>query len=454
MILAGPAVNFALFVICDKLAWLLVNGAGAGVGMAGLDGFASSLWQISSINFMLLWFNLLPSHPLDGGRALVHSRGRQVHGGNVLRIAISAVVAVLLAFVAAEFSLNALGLGSLYQSGVSRLFDPVLLFRLPPNYAPGIDANGYRNPTTEGPFDIVFLGDSHTYGYGVAAADTMPRQVERLTGLKTYSFGMGGFGPAQYAYLADRALELRPRYLVVAVYLANDFVDACVIANRLPYWQERYRAAGMVSPNCGQDGIALVDEPPPSLSTRLKSAIKATRLGSLLIQFAYQPMKAWVAFRLFKSPLPGTLLADDERLFSVFNVWGHDKVHAQEGFLITRRLLGEITAKAASQGGCSVILLLPSKESLLFEYLRERNYAMPPGFESSVMAEREIARMLAESAPQLGATIADARPDLLEAFATRGPLYPPDLDGHPFAKGYAAYAAAVVRSLSPSRCSP
>ncbi len=73
MILAGPAVNFALFVICDKLAWLAVTASEAG---AGLEGLAGPLWQLSSINFMLLWFNLLPSHPLDGGRALAIMLGR------------------------------------------------------------------------------------------------------------------------------------------------------------------------------------------------------------------------------------------------------------------------------------------------------------------------------------------------------------------------------------------
>ena len=184
----------------------------------------------------------------------------------------------------------------------------------------------------------------------------------------------------------------------------------------------------------------------------MKSALKSTRVGSVLNQFGYLPAKAWLTFRVLKKAPAGTLLVDDERVFSVFNVWGNDKVHAQDGLLITLHLLATVFDKAVAAGVCPMLLLLPSKENLLLEYLQDRGYALPAGFILSVAAEREFARQLADLALQHGVTPIDPRPDLLEAFRTAGPLYPADLDGHPFAKGYAAYALALQRYLSVLPC--
>lgn len=70
--LAGPAVNLAL--------WAIFNGVAFAIGMyiddaQGLERFMYIAAILANINFMLCWFNLLPSHPLDGGKAIARMLG-------------------------------------------------------------------------------------------------------------------------------------------------------------------------------------------------------------------------------------------------------------------------------------------------------------------------------------------------------------------------------------------
>ncbi|MBI3361126.1 MAG: site-2 protease family protein [Chloroflexi bacterium] len=60
--IAGPLVSFALALGFGALAW-------AGPGVVGLPLTAFGRW-LSTVNFALALFNLLPGFPLDGGRIL------------------------------------------------------------------------------------------------------------------------------------------------------------------------------------------------------------------------------------------------------------------------------------------------------------------------------------------------------------------------------------------------
>ena len=66
--LAGPAVNLALW---HGLGWLAGQALGAGSPMLAIP-----LAVLSSANFFLLCFNLLPAYPLDGGLTLDAWLGR------------------------------------------------------------------------------------------------------------------------------------------------------------------------------------------------------------------------------------------------------------------------------------------------------------------------------------------------------------------------------------------
>lgn len=72
VLLAGPLVTAILWLVfkgLSHLAYELPANAGFVTGVNRLGGL---MWHLSMINFYLLIFNLLPAHPLDGGRALAH----------------------------------------------------------------------------------------------------------------------------------------------------------------------------------------------------------------------------------------------------------------------------------------------------------------------------------------------------------------------------------------------
>jgi Zn-dependent protease len=70
MALAGPGMNLMLWFVLGAIASYLYTLEISAGDIAGTVRFAALLDHLSSWNFVLMWFNLLPSHPLDGGTAL------------------------------------------------------------------------------------------------------------------------------------------------------------------------------------------------------------------------------------------------------------------------------------------------------------------------------------------------------------------------------------------------
>lgn len=76
VLLAGPAITAALWLLFD-FAGEMASGARDETGaFSGTQRLAGLFNHLGFINYVLLIFNLLPSHPLDGGRALAHILSR------------------------------------------------------------------------------------------------------------------------------------------------------------------------------------------------------------------------------------------------------------------------------------------------------------------------------------------------------------------------------------------
>ena len=73
MLLAGPAANLVLWLALDAASVLLMQLGVADLAwlpVSGFDRFSGLLWQLAQANYYMLFFNLLPAYPLDGGRTL------------------------------------------------------------------------------------------------------------------------------------------------------------------------------------------------------------------------------------------------------------------------------------------------------------------------------------------------------------------------------------------------
>jgi len=69
-----------------------------------------------------------------------------------------------------------------------------------------------------------------------------------------------------------------------------------------------------------------------------------------------------------------------------------------------------------------------------------------------VLAERYFANSLKEFAEFAKVPVLNAKKEQLKAFTSGANLYPPDLDSHPNAEGYVAYATAAAQLLKHTQC--
>lgn len=92
-----------------------------------------------------------------------------------------------------------------------------------------IDAHGFRNsePWPE-VADIVVIGDSLVFGYGVEANRAWPEVLKNeLHGRSVVNLGLIGAGPQQYRRVYETfGRGLRPRLVIIAMFPSNDFWDA------------------------------------------------------------------------------------------------------------------------------------------------------------------------------------------------------------------------------------
>ena len=103
--------------------------------------------------------------------------------------------------------------------------DPALGYRMSPFY-PEHDERGYRNPKGSKPTDIVAIGDSTTYGFGVPVNGSWPSLLAAVSRRAVYNAGVGGYGPCEYGQVAAELLPSHPKVVVLVIYLGNDLIDA------------------------------------------------------------------------------------------------------------------------------------------------------------------------------------------------------------------------------------
>jgi stage IV sporulation protein FB len=98
MLLAGPLANLLLWLVFSTASdWMRQVGDGRPDRMTFL------LTQLGRVNFLLFVFNLMPAHPLDGGRTLVQIASKFIGYDSAMRVVaylglLVAVWLVLLAF--------------------------------------------------------------------------------------------------------------------------------------------------------------------------------------------------------------------------------------------------------------------------------------------------------------------------------------------------------------------
>lgn len=334
---------------------------------------------------------------------------------------------------------------------LERIYDPILLYRIPGDF-PGVNKEGYRNASLPAQADLVTLGDSHTYGYNAAMEDTWPSQVARMAGLSVYNMGIGGHGPLQYYHVFERALQFKPRFIVVGLYLANDIKGVCDLYLKTDYWKTSAKREGLDLEYCN-------DAAPKSagrrqnkfrkktgLSDRLSEAISDTKIATL-VEMGTRLGRSYVPF-----DMKSFIVLDDgkNRLHMVNKEVRNNRDYMDlrrpeiaKSLAVTKELLARMSMRSRQSGAQLVVLLIPSKGTVLHDYLDGQQRDLPSVYQESARNETLLGTDVMAWLAQQGIPYVDARSAVVSALAKEGNVYPLDGDDHPVVTGYKAYAQAL-----------
>jgi lysophospholipase L1-like esterase len=376
-----------------------------------------------------------------------------------------------------------------------KLIDPIIpdtaLKHRPSPEHPEHDARGYRNADTLSRAAIVAIGDSQTYGDGVARNEAWPIQLADQLGASVYNISCGGWGPGQYAQLTDEACDLQPRLVIHAIYSGNDLLETYWLVYRhgqlpecrhvdpqvcakLKQLDERH-----VAPADFQQAIAVRAGP----QTRRKVTAEV-RIGPRYILSQYSKTygllraikrqlfpeqdtrhflsqrsigdsdQAWAEIRqytmaaapenVFERDGLRTILTPTYRLQAL----DLDDARVAEGLRISLDLLRRVHRNVTAHGAQHFVLLIPTKELVFAPYVLEgaapNEYA---ALRELIANEKQMWATVRESLTGEGIQYVDALPALQQSLANGDQPYPICMDGHPNALGHRVIAQSVAAGV-------
>lgn len=367
--------------------------------------------------------------------------------------------------------------------------DPFLGFRFSP-YAPGNDAWGYRNARVPNHCDVVAIGDSMTFGNAARAEEAWPRVLERLTGHCVYNAGISGYGPPEYQIVLEEAMRLRPRTVVVGLYLGNDIWEAF----RTVYVDKRGPRFAHLQ-NQDPEQLAAIQAKTDFASLRATAA--QLRGEDVLASFARPPgrsvLRSWVSahsstygllreirhtldalWKGVKDDSPPEVYVEsfdesakhpqrlgwdgDARFKTVFlnpaydlMAVDRDDLRVRDGLRITQEILREMSERLATEHISFIVAVIPSKQTVYAELIAKHGPKLPDMeryLESEAVLKAEMTSFFKAHAIRH----VDVLPALRGELARGSAPYHQGEESHPNASGYEAIANTLLpalRELSP-----
>jgi hypothetical protein len=368
---------------------------------------------------------------------------------NLALLAVSIAVGLLLCEAGTRLALNA----SDYLS-VEMVRDDVLGAVPAANTkAGGFDAWGFRNRSVPETSDIVAIGDSHTYGNTATMEDSWPYALARLSGRQVYNMGLGGYGPNQYSHLLKtKATGLKPRTIVVGLYMGDDFENAFLITYGLEHWAH-LRTLPVDKVNFD------IWEAPPAPSWHKVVRLWLSR-HSVLYQLVFHNSlvgrfqgEVQIKNAHQFSDSATSLSIPEKNILEAFLPKGilrrldQSSQSVREGMRITFKLLAEMNEISRQNRAQFLVAVIPTKEMVFAEYL-EHKAKLPLGDVIDKLLENE--RLAREKTFQFLRDAQIAYVDTLPALrrSVSQELYARTAaDIHPGRNGYRVIAEAVLEAL-------
>lgn len=275
------------------------------------------------------------------------------------------------------------------------------------------DILGFRNRRIPNAADIVFIGDSQTYGNNAALEENFPSQVARLLPDRQavpYAMAVGGWGAVQYLDMFTKALRFQPRVVVVAFYTGNDPIDSFNMAYTIDKWK-----ALIPDPSLSPDDLPEVAFPAPESSIWRVDFSDGTHA-----EFT-----------------PTLRLASNLDLPAI-----------RAGYRIMAniaRVLGEVSAPHPVK---LVFTIVPTKELVYASKVARDGLSPPPDYTRLTERERaNIAWLATQIRAVPGVGYVDLLAPLQQAALSPAALYPDSANGHPLAAGYQVIATAIAGAI-------
>lgn len=356
---------------------------------------------------------------------------------------------VLLTLAATEMALRIVDLPR-QPMKPERVKDPILVYKMPSDW-PGVDKDGFLNRTVPAQADIVALGDSHTYGFNADIDSNWPGRLGKLTGLSIYNLGVGGYGPLQYYYLFDRALQLKPRYIVVGLYLPNDIKGVCHPYQRTEYWKTRALQEGLDLGYCEQ--MKIVDEDGQGRRARradpfqrIERFVADSKIGTL-VGNAAAPLLAYLPngddSNIVISHTRNDTVISKMRLRDLRDNMDLNQPKIARSLEMTKTLISRMAVRSHQSGVELIVMVIPSREYIFHELLSGSRQDLPEIYQQMASSEAILRANIASWLTAQSLPYVDIAPTLLEAVKSQADVYPRANDGHPLPAGYAAYANAL-----------
>jgi lysophospholipase L1-like esterase len=306
------------------------------------------------------------------------------------------------------------------------------------DYRIGVQTDGYgfRNawPWPE-KAEIVALGDSLTFGWGVEDNQAWPAIVAKaLPHFRLINLGQGGFGPQQYLRVYETfGAKLHPKLVLVGFFAGNDFADSDVF--------DRWLKAGantnyIVFRNFGKPRSTrlTLDQPIGDLivSVLWRGHLLASksRLYSLLVQIRKNLKSGPADTTIFRA-------SNGLRLNLYMTSFARETDVYRPGYLpfdLAVKALQKLQSVAKGNNANVLVILQPTKEEVYLPLISGANLDADPE------------RPLRETLEKLGIPYINLLPDF-RARAAKGEVLFFETDDHPNVRGYALIAELVLDYL-------
>lgn len=330
------------------------------------------------------------------------------------------------------------------------------------------DADGFRNKEVLDTAEVVVIGDSQTEGNNATREEAWPQQYGVISGEEVYQFAVGGYGPAQYYALFNKALEKKPEKIFIGFYLGNDLLDAERMVYQYDAWKglrnDEYTSQSSVD-DVNYRLVLSSGLHPDSFQMKvleIRTWIRNNVRTYALLGNATRSLREWMGVAKTSDEKQETLVALAEERNDLVYVYEEDPINtimsptyrldtvdlssekAQEGWRITQEIFKRIHAEARSADVDVSIVIIPTKEMVYMEYVDTfKNSEIPPQFDNYVYSEEVLSEEVRDFCTEYGIDCIFVRSDMAKALNDKKEIYGKTMDGHPNKNGYQVIAESV-----------